>query len=453
MNLVRPDTIQTGTGKPERYPVSPFDFYSDLICCFSNQIIHMVIHLEGQMNYELLSRAVFDATQAEPITWCHLVLKQDTLWWEMNPDLEEKDLVISLPVPDPREILHEALSYPIDPYLGPMIQVVLIQSSESEKGDILVINAHHAVMDGRGLKDIAALIMARYNNLRNGDHTKLLPTPLSQRQFPKVSTLISGNDNNLSNESLEAWLSKASVPIRSSRAEKSQYSLLTLTAERMKIIQSTRKEWVMTINDLLISVIARVCSSVISEATYQVIPLFTTIDLRRYLPDIPVRSVMNCSTAFEVRVPVKKDDSLKETGILVHHLMNEIKAGTPGLDGVREAERLYEEGHVAATAELQTAWDEILRTGTKTTLFSNTGIICRESIDPGVPLVTYAYILPTHSLPPGFFFALSTFGDQMMISATYYTPAYDPTLVQRIFLLIDQIIPGYEISPGTYQIL
>ncbi|PKL59758.1 MAG: hypothetical protein CVV33_06200 [Methanomicrobiales archaeon HGW-Methanomicrobiales-4] len=452
MNPVRPDTIQTGTSKPERYPVNPFDFYSDLICCFSNQIIHMVIHLEGRINYELLSRAVFDATRAEPITWCHLVLEQDTLWWEMNPDLEEKDLVMSLSAPDPGEFIHKALSYPIDSYQGPMIQVVLIQSSDSE-GDILVINAHHAVMDGRGLKDIVGLIMTRYKNLRNGDQIELLPIPISQRQLPKVSTLISGDDQNLSSESLEAWLSKSTVPIRSLDAEKDQYSLLTFTAERMQIIQATRKEWGMTINDLLIAIIARVCSSVIPEESDQVIPLFTTIDLRRYLPDTRVRSVMNYSTAFEVRVPVKKDDSLRETGILVHHLMNEIKAGTPGLDGVREAERLYEEGHVAATAELHAAWDEILRAGTKTTLFSNTGIISRESIDPGLPQVIHAYILPTHSLPPGFFFALSTFDDQMTISATYYTPAYDPDLVHRIFTLMDQIIPGYPVSPGTYQVL
>ena len=410
----------------------------------------MVIHLDGPMYPDLLAKAVTHATHAEPVTRCHLLRIHDSLYWEMNPDFRENNLVILLSAPEPRTMLHQALSYPIDPFHGPMIRVVLIQNRDPDGGDILVINAHHTSMDGRGLKDFTGLVIASYKALRDGYQNYTPPAPISQRQVPKILTLAQAGNRIIPSDLSEAWFAEASVPMKSRKAGKEQYSLLTLPAARMKVIQATRKEWGVTMNDLMAGVVSQVFSSFITEGSDPVVPLLITLDLRRYLEEVPARSVMNFSTAFEVRVPVKPGESLSGTVSSVHTMMNRIKEGAPGIDGAREAERMYDEGYRAATTEMQNRWNEIRNSGRKTTLFSNTGIISIESIDPGVPMVTHAYLLPTHSLPPGFFLAFSTCGDLMTISATYYVPAYDQTLIDKIFSQIDRILPGYEQFPGRY---
>ena len=133
--------------------------------------------------------------------------------------------------------------------------------------------------------------------------------------------------------------------------------------------------------------------------------------------------------------------------------MNQIKLQCPGRDEIIEAENLAEFGYTAAQDLMNAVWNAILDGKNKTTIFSNTGIINGEMINPGGLSVSNAYILPGFFQPPGFFFLLSTFEDIMTLSATYAVPAYDPDRINRMFRSIDQDIPGFAMYPGEYEII
>jgi NRPS condensation-like uncharacterized protein len=453
-----------------RYPVNPFDLFSDLICCFSNQIIHMVIHLKGGVDFELLKRAVMQATLAEPVTRCRVVKDNNSLWWEIMPDYSIEDRILHLTTPNPEKLLFQALSYPLNPYLGQIIQVILIdtgkesgtregdifrghEENEEEHEDILVINAHHIAMDGRGLKDFTKLIMKEYSCLMKGSRSEAGITPVNSRLLPKISALASSSESHNTAIETESWCSKISVPLSSREVEKQQYSLLTLSKERMELVHSVRKKWGVTVNDFLIAVLVQVLSSTAREISDLEIPLFTTIDLRRYLHQMPERSVMNYSTAFEVRIPIESGEPLQVTAHTAHAIMNQIKADNPGVDGAREAEQLYEAGYCEAETMIKKIWEKIQKSENKTPLFSNTGIISPDHVNIENHHVHQAYILPTHSCPPGFFFATSTYDNTLTISATYAVPAYDPAVIQNIFSYIDRIIPGSSSFPEIYKVL
>ncbi|MDD1729975.1 MAG: hypothetical protein LUQ50_13010 [Methanospirillum sp.] len=429
-----------------RYQVNPFDFFSELLCGFSDQMIHLVIMLDGQLQYNTLVQAVMLATEAEPITRCRLVQLNDMLWWEKIPHIGGTDLVIRRCVSDPIHYLEHALSYQVDPFSGPLVQAVYLHHTK-DQGDILVLNAHHTTMDGRGMKDFVNLILTLYRSLINSEEIHLSPSQINQRCLPRVSSLVPDLTSPPSGK--VAWSGKFSVPLRSLDSERKKFSLLLMNRERVQTIQAVRKVWGVTMNDLLLAVVAQVCSSLMKPGDNRAISLLHTIDLRRYLTEVPVRSVLNYSTAFEVTVPVVPGESLEETTSRTHDLMTLIKTQHPGIDAVLEAERLYDAGCTSARKEMQEQWEGILAEGKRSPLYTNTGIISPENLDPGIP-VSHAFLLPTHNHPPGFCFAISTFGEQITWSSCYSMPAFDPDYIRMMYTTLDQILPGYSSQPGTY---
>lgn len=433
---------------PMRFQVNPFDFFSDLLSLFSDQMIHLVIILEGHIHPDSLVRAAMMAIEAEPVVGCRLVQVDDKLWWEKIPHIKSEDLFLQISDSNPIDLLQKVLSYKIDPYTGPMIRINHIRSTDNT-GDILVINAHHASMDGKGMKDFANLLFSFYRGERTGCPFHTEPGSISQRILPDLSSHISDPKN--MNPDGVAWVDKFSIPAHSIHCEKQVFSVLCLNRERVKIIHKIRKKWNVTLNDLMLAAVATVCSELI-QWKLKDIHLLTTIDLRRYLNQVPQRTVFNYSTAFEVVIPVFYDESLMETSLRAHEIMDQIKQRNPGIDGVIEAEHLYNEGCAKARFEMKKQWDDIQTKGKRTPLFTNTGIINPEDLDPGVP-VSRAFLLPTHNMPPGFSFAISTFGDVMTLSSSYGLPAFDPDMVRSLYTSLDKIIPGYESDPGTYMII
>ena len=436
----------------ERYPVNPFDLSTDLFCTFSTQIIHLVIHLDGQMRFDLLEKAVEKASLAEPITRCRIIRDQNTLFWQECPIFYTSDYILRLSSLTPRKLLYKALSYPLDPYLGKLFQVILLENS-AKTGDIVVINAHHIAMDARGLKDFAELIMKCYTEYQSGSLTEILITPIHSHQLPRIATLVTETNPIRTPENPIGWCSLTSVPLQSLHVEKYRYSMVMFNANRTEIIQNSRRKWNITMNDFMIAVLGRAIASVLHAKSEITIPLYTTIDLRRYLPIVPRRSLVNFSTSIEIGISLDPTESIEDTGKRVHVLMNEKKSQSPGLYETLENDILFEHGYTTAQELINTAWNNIKEAKSKTTIFSNTGIINREQVNPGELSVRNAYILPSLFQPPGFFFLLSTFEDIMTLSATYAVPAYDPDMVNRMFNCIDRDIPGFTKYPGDYEII
>jgi NRPS condensation-like uncharacterized protein len=436
----------------EKHQVFPFDLFTDLIGCFSNQVIHCIIQFDDRIRYDILKMAVSKASRVEPVLQCRIFRDQDSLWWQEVKTWDSDQQVLLLSSQCPRESLYQALSFPLDPYMGMLFQVVLIEN-KSNDGDILVINAHHVVMDGRGLKDFAGLIITLYTNYLTGNRADVKTNPLINRRYPDFSAAFRSTIQDCQPSPPFGWCSRISVPLQSLHVESYLYSLLTFSQNRTAIIQKTRKEWNITVNDLMVAVIARAIASVLGLDSETTIPLYNTIDLRRYLSDIPGRSLVNLSTSFETGIAVNPDESLEETARRVHLLMNQVKERSPGLDEAMRAEELSKSGYLAAKEIISRQWNSILQSGSKTTIFSNTGIIRTFSNNSGVCPVRNAFLLPGHFHPPGFFFLLSTFEDIMTLSASYAQPAYDCDLVNRIFAIIDSCIPGFVRCPGKYEVI
>ena len=424
--------------------VNPFDFFSALLRANSDQVIHMVLYFEGSINPGTMQRAVKGAVLAEPVCHSRLVEADDTLWWEPQSTVNPADCFSFLENTGTDAALYQALSEIIDPYQCPQIKVILIRTIEG-KGDVLVINASHVAMDGRGLKDIAGLIMELYHHSMEDPSSITGIIPVVSGDLPLISTFLPPGDGLPWPEEFSSGAERWTFPVQSHEAHQPAYAVMTIPCMRVAAIHAKRKELGVTVNDLMLAVVAMACSNLGGGIDPAECSFLTTIDLRRYHP-VPLRSVTNYSTAFEVRVPLKPLDTLSSLCGVVHEIMENKKNNCPGMKDALDAERLWNSGVSAARKTLRTRVMDPDNYENQIPIVTNTGIIDLGLGNHCTPRIKNACMLPCHAPIPAFFVAISTYKDTMTISSTYHRPAVADEQVRAFFDWINRLLPGYTVS-------
>ena len=430
--------------EPRRTKVNPFDFFSELLRAHSDQVIHMVLYFDGELDHIRMQRAVMGAILAEPVCNSRLVEVHDTLWWELRSPVHPGDYFSVIEKKDLDSALSYTLSKSIDPYEGPQIMVFIIRAIDGV-GDVLVINASHVAMDGRGLKDIVGLIMELYHHSMEDPSFITGIIPVVTGDLPLISTFLPPGDGFLGDEEFSSGADRWTFPVQSREVHQQAYAIMTIPSTRVEAIHAKRKELGVTVNDLMLAVVAMACSNLGGGIDPVECSFLTTIDLRRYHP-IPLRSVTNYSTAFEVRIPVKPLDTLSSLCGVVHEIMENKKNNCPGMKDALDAERLWNSGVSAARETLRTRVMDPENYENQIPIVTNTGIIDFGLRNRCLPRVKNVCMLPCHAPAPAFFVAISTYKDTMTLSSTYHRPAVADEQVRVFFDWINRVIPGYTVS-------
>ncbi len=421
--------------------VNPFDFFSELLREHSDQVIHMLLYFDGKLEQNKMQQAVMGAITAEPVCNSRLVEINDILWWGLRPSACPGDFFSVIEKKGLDSAISQALSEHIDPCQGPQIKVFLIRAIEAI-GDVLVINACHVAMDGRGLKDIAGLIMELYHRSPED------PSSVAGRKcavtcdLPLISRLLPSGDVSSGPDETSSGTDRWIFPVQSSEDHRPAYAVMTIPGSRVRSIHAKRKELGVTVNDLLLAVVAMACKNLEKGIDQAECSFLTTIDLRRYYP-VPGRSVLNYSTAFEVRIPVKQNDTLSYLCRMVHEIMENKKNDFPGMKDALDAELLWQSGVSAARETLRNRIRDPENYVNQIPIVTNTGIIDLGLTNHCTPQVRNACMLPCHAPSPAFFVSISTFHDSMTISSTYYRPAVADEQVRTLFDWINRLLPGY----------
>jgi len=447
------DPLDNSTPMSPMKKVNPFDFFSALLRANSDQVIHMVLYFEGSINPDPMQRAVMGAVLAEPVCHSRLVEADDTLWWESQSTVNPADCFSFLENTGTDTALYRALSEIIDPCQCPQIKVILIRAIE-EKGDVLVINASHVAMDGRGLKDMARLIMELYCHSPEAPPSIIDKKPVINRDLPLISSVLPYPDRPAGIKELKPGAGPWFFPLQSSEIHHPAYAVMTIPGSRVASIHATRKELGVTVNDLMLAVIAIACANLETGMNPPYRSFLNTIDLRRYCP-VHGRSVTNYSTAFEVRIPVKSTDTLSGLCSVVHEIMGNKKSDRPGQVDALDAEQLWKSGISAARVNFHKREKDPDNYETKIPIFTNIGIIDLDRANHSPPHVKNAILLPCHALPPVIFIAISTYRDTMTISSTYQHPAVANEQVRKFYDCINRLLPGYpgQDDPAWLQLI
>lgn len=426
--------------------VNPYDLFSELLRAHSDQVIHMLLYFDGKLDQNKMQQAIMGAITAEPVCSSRLVEMHDTLWWEPGTSACPGDYFSFIEKKGLDSAISQALSEHIDPREGPQIKVFLIRAIET-MGDVLVINACHVAMDGRGLKDIAGLIMALYHRSPEDPSSITGRKRVLTCDLPLISTLLPSGDLPSGPDETSSGTERWRFPVQSYEDHRPAYAVMTIPGPRVRSIHAKRKELGVTVNDLLLAVVAMACKHMENGIDQAECSFLTTIDLRRYYP-VPGRSVLNYSTAFEVRIPVKQNDTLSCLCRAVHEIMENKKNDFPGMKDALDAELLWQSGVSAARETLRNRIRDPENYVNQIPIVTNTGIIDLGLTNHCTPCVRNACMLPCHAPSPAFFLSISTYQDTMTLSSTYYRPAVADEQVRAFFDWINRFLPGYTGPDG-----
>jgi NRPS condensation-like uncharacterized protein len=405
--------------KPERESeisiVAPVnDQWNYLLSTIWDQMIHLVIRFDGYLDEPRLHAAIGDVGDAEPLIAMRFTEAESPHYQPVDPEIQSQIYSVIL-TGDHDSVLRELLSRPTDPLTGPMIRIRLIRSDT----DLLCISVNHTISDAYGIKSLGSLIARLYRSratsfsfqpVRNSHDRsfrsvlRLFPDDIREEAFIKF-----GGQQ-------EVW----NVPVRTLTRADPQYSSTSIAPRNLMAMKTRAREWGVTVNDILLSTYFLTLTDFIPACRGKMLPVLTSIDLRRYLSPDAFPSLANLSVAFEVPLSVESGTSLSPLVRQVHDIMTERKSGHAGIGAAEQICRNFSAGYSQVKERLarnarETRAGKLL----KNPFFSNLGIIPESVLAFGGPPVREAFMLPPVEYPPGFGLAASTCQGSLFLSAGF----------------------------------
>lgn len=390
------------------------DQWNYLLSTIWDQMIHLVIRFDGCLDEPRLHAAIGEVMVAEPLTAMRFTESQSP--WYQPVDPEKMSRVYSvLRTGDGDGALQELLSVPTDPLTGPMVRIRLVRSDT----DLLCISVNHTISDAYGVKSLGSLIarlycaratLASFRPVKN-THDRSFRGVL--RLFPedvREEALITFGGQK------EVW----NVPARSFARADPRYNSVRIAPGILTALKTRARECGVTVNDILLSAYFLTLTEFIPECKGKMLPVLTSIDLRRYLSPDAFPSLANLSVAFEVPLRVQPGTSLSPLVRQVHDSMAERKSGHAGVGAAEQICRNFSAGYYGVKELLaRNARETRACRLLKNPFFSNLGIIPDSVLAFGGPPVREAFMLPPIEYPPGFGLGASTCQGSLFLSAGF----------------------------------
>ncbi|MDD1707081.1 MAG: condensation domain-containing protein [Methanoregulaceae archaeon] len=403
------------------------DQWNYLLSTIWDQMIHLVIRFDGHLDETRLDAAIEGVVDAEPlITMCYTETEAP---YYRPMEQEMPPLIYSVIRTGDRDAaLQTLLSRPTDPLTGPMARIRLIRSDV----DLLCISVNHTISDAYGVKSLGSLIARLYRAqaapssfrpLKNSHNRsfagvlRLLPKAVRHEALVKFG------------EQQGVW----NIPVRSFVKTNPEYRSVSIAPEILSTIKTRARESGVTVNDILLSAYFLTLTEFVSESEEKILPVLTSIDLRRYLSPDSFPSLANLSVAFEVPLATQTGTSLSHIVLQVHDAMTERKIGHAGIGAAEQICENFSAGYcqvkeLLARSARETSAGQL----PKNPFFSNLGVIPDSVLDYGGLSVTEAFMLPPVEYPPGLGLAASTCQGSLLLSTGFCSHALPSDMASSI---------------------
>ncbi|MBC7882577.1 MAG: hypothetical protein H7Y37_14865 [Anaerolineae bacterium] len=310
----------------------------------SSMHIQMIVAVEGQVEIERLKKAVFLTIEAEPVLGCRFVDHPIRPYWEPQPTFSQKAFLerycCVVETTNPEAEVDVFLPVPLDPSTDPLIQVRVFRQLGNPQ-EIIVFKLCHLVGDAGGLLGYCKFLIGIYAKLAL-DPSYKPDTNTRSRGFDQISKQYSNKEKlQIVRSTIAALKRRDSVtnrcgfPNPSAPAEQRMYLRKEIPVEQVQALKSYGRKQGATLNLVLLTAYFRsICKNIPLLGTGAV-PLMSTVDLRRYVPDaerdqIPLCNLSGVTTMYiNQEAPDKKP--FTETLALVKEQMKERKADYLGL--------------------------------------------------------------------------------------------------------------------------
>lgn len=436
--MVRPSNANMKEN-PDILPANGHDIYNYVARYgLANHQLQAVMKLDGRLDFERLSKAVRLSVDEEPVFGCRFV-ESEPPYWKRLSNLDEIRFCSLEWTDNPDAAVQRFLESTLDMDKDPMVKVRLIRSSHC---DMLCIKVNHACCDGTGTKEYIQLLSNIYTEIvRNNGIFVPKPKKRGMTDQDRLFKELGINDLDA------AWIPGSDIstptwtfpwkPASSTNTCVEVYRLDSGVFDRMTDYARGNGA---TINDLILTAYYRAMLEM-GEPEYGIpmeIPI--TVDLRRYLPDGKTEAIRNFSGGLNTRLPMLENEAFSDTLSRVVTMMNEIKAGYPGLQSAIGLERIEKISFYETIAYYQVT-TQFIKNSSQCILYcgdkciptlSNLGFISKELFNFGECVVTDAYIVPPVVRAPGLLLMVGTYNGILTLTAGFYEGTVEREAVRRL---------------------
>ncbi|WFN33735.1 hypothetical protein L1S32_07740 [Methanogenium sp. S4BF] len=421
------------------HPASAFDVANIHFSAICDPTLHLVMQADGAFDLSAMEKAVEAAGTMAPILSSHYGEADDRGYWQCSmgekPAFSVHDISPGI---DPNHLPLVS----IDPFAGPQMDVRLCRSAEAGegRGDVLIISAHHGAMDANGLFQAAALCADAYRRVCAGKPPVFQGPSWEPRGTDAISAQFTAEELDAVYERESAFVDNWSFPCRDGPCGPLVWDSCMTGADEVTALRVAGKAAGVTLNDRIMAAwfcaLVQVCGDRYAAAPR--LDIFGAMDLRRYLPAPPSRSISNLSVAYGLSLSPSCCQGMRTALPAVSRAMREMKDGNFGLGSMVLYERLYAGGVGAVKAFMAGLGKECRLTGEKNPFLSNVGAIPSPAAafqhgENGTPLqVTKAYLTSREVYPPGIGGYVSTYRGEMTVSIPSCADAHDPQKIRAL---------------------
>ncbi len=431
---------------PDRLPSRTLDIALHFMATMCDPSINVVIDLDGHLDEDRLRRALRLLLDAEPVMGSVYVPRFCLPYWQRLERgeldgaelLEVQDGEVDARVERQRGFLAE----PTDTTRGPRIRGLLLRGEH----DRLVLKIDHQTADAGGAKDVIYRLAEIYRAL-GGDPGHVPEPRLGTRSLRLVyrrllpwclpQLLVRMLRDTRASLLPPTHLLLPMDPVREGPPE---HHTRHFDAERVRLLAGN--ELGATLNDVFIAGFLRSLVRVADWNGTDVLRLWGTCDLRRYIPDRRADGVCNLTGFMYQRYGTDLGDRYEDTLARVKAVMDEIKGWYPGLGYPLTTWLTLLPWPLGVTRLLLGPFRKhMLVGGGMPPVLTNMGPIDEQLLDFGDPAVEYAWLVVPTSYPAGFMAGLSGFRGRITMTANHYPSAVSREKIVALLDGVDDELP------------
>jgi len=406
------------------------NYFALKIC---SQMLHCVLYFQERLDEVIMTKAVRQSLEIEPILGCRLILKNNQPFWESRTDLDQQELCEVMETQNVQKDLEHFLVKPVDAEIDSLVQIKIFRNLQTQ--DCLCIKINHVASDAGGLKNYAELLAKIYTELALGNEPKIYRLEVVERgqnQFmetlePQLKATFGDRSKNFMQSAVPNW----SFPSRGHYITRPGFVFGRMNCKQYYNMKDLAKKKSVTINDMLLTAFCLALKEEAVHPTDRPIIIQVPVDLRRYLCDKKA-PVCNLSGAEYVKVIVDDEDDFLDVLHKVREAMKLIKDNSPGLTSAFALNTLSQLEFSQAKAVMQGNMEKMIQYNVAIPLLTNMGIVSDESKKYGYLTAVDGYFVSPVTFSPGLMVGISSFGDTLTLSVGFSEDSIEREAIERL---------------------
>lgn len=407
------------------YPVEAWDVLQSLFQerSINDHTLHFMASFSGKLDSDRLKKAAELSADAFPLIRCSFSSAGRRPRWE-EQDFAADELVRYRETGNAEEEAGWFLCARIDASAGPQVRFGVFRSGGK---DTLAVLMNHMLCDAAGFKEYLYLLCGIYTALEQ--HAEICPAGSGSRRIgqllkgfsarDKVKILTSRNDMlthdpagfDLEGDPANPFIEKRVIP------REAFLNLISYAKSRRA-----------TVNDAMLAAYLRV----LYRRFGRTVAVPSTVDLRKYLPGRRAEGFCNLCTNLTCDIGPELGGSFGETLDRVKRAMDREKASIACLKSLLLLEKGFD------VLPYRTAEGILGKVFSNARIaFTNIGVLDRDRLSFGSAEIVEAYMTGSIKYSPYFQLAISTYGDQAVLSVNLYGTLSDR---KKISAFLDDIL-------------